>query len=54
MKKENRRDGEEPPKVGRLPEEPGAGPSDAGRKAEEWVSSGTEDPAFFIKPSEGK
>lgn len=55
MKKENRGDGEEPRKVGRLPEEPGTSSGDAGRKVQEdWSSSGTEDPAFLIKPSDGE
>ena len=55
MNRENRRDEEEPREIGRLPEEPGVSSDGTGRKAEEeWVSSGTEDPAFFIKPSDGE
>jgi hypothetical protein len=47
---------EEPRELGRVPEERlGTGPDVAGRKAEEdWASWGTEDPAFFIKPSDGE
>ncbi|WP_166176937.1 hypothetical protein [Rubrobacter tropicus] len=57
MKRENHRDGEEPREVGRVSEEEmvGAGAGEPGRKAEDdWASSGTEDPAFFIKPSDAK
>lgn len=47
------RDGDEPREPGRVPEE-GLGAA-AGKKAEEdWASWGTEDPAFFIKPSDGE
>jgi hypothetical protein len=55
MIRENIRD-EEPRELGRVPEEGlGAGPAVAGRKAEEdWATWGTEDPAFYIKPSEGE
>lgn len=56
MIRESGGDREEPRELGRVPEEGlGAGPDGAGRKAEEdWASSGTEDPAFFIKPSDGE
>ncbi len=55
MTRENGRD-EEPRELGQVPEEgPGAGSNGAVRKAEEdWASWGTEDPAFFIKPSDGE
>ena len=55
MTRENGRD-EETRELGRVPEERiGAGSEGAGRKAEEdWASWGTEDPAFFIKPSDGE
>ena len=55
MIRENGRD-EEPRELGRVPEEVlGVGPDGAGKKAEEdWASWGTEDPAFFIKPSDGE
>lgn len=53
MIRENGRD-EEPRELGRVPEEV-LGPDAAGKKAEEdWTSWGTEDPAFFIKPSDGE
>jgi hypothetical protein len=51
MNREDGRDGEEPRELARVPED-GLG---AGKKAEDdWSSSGTEDPAFFIKPFDGK
>ncbi len=55
MTRVNGRD-EEPRELGRVPEEGlGADSDGAGRKAEEdWASWGTEDPAFFIKPSDGE
>ena len=55
MTQENGRD-EQPREGGRVPEEGlGAGTEGAGGKAEEdWASWGTEDPAFFIKPSDGE
>jgi hypothetical protein len=55
MTRENGRD-EEPRELGRVPDEGlGIGSDGAGRKAEEdWASWGTEDPAFFIKPSDGE
>lgn len=55
MTRENGRD-EEPRELGRVPEEGlVAGSEGAGRKAEkDWASWGTEDPAFFIKPSDGE
>lgn len=55
MTRENGRD-EEPREPGRVPEEGlGTGSNGAGKKSEEdWASSGTEDPAFFIKPSDGE
>jgi hypothetical protein len=57
MKREIGRDGEDARELGRVPEEEviGAGPAEARRKAiDDWSSSGTEDPAFFIKPSDGE
>jgi hypothetical protein len=48
---------EEPRELRRVSEEGlgGAGSEGAGKKTEEdWVSWGTEDPAFFIKPSDGE
>lgn len=53
MIRETGRD-EEPREPGRVPEEAiGPGSDAAGREAEEdWASWGTEDPAFFIKPSD--
>ncbi len=55
MTRENGRD-EEPRELGRVPEEGlRTGSGGTGRKAEEdWASWGTEDPAFFIKPSDGE
>ena len=55
MTRENVRD-EEPREGGRVPEEGlGLDSDGAARKAEEdWASWGAEDPAFFIKPSDGK
>ena len=55
MTREYGRD-EEPRELGRVPEEGlAAGSEGAGRKAEEdWASWGTEDPAFFIKTSDGE
>ena len=54
MRREIGRDGEEPRELGRVPEEGlGAGSGGADKKVEEdWTSWGTEDPAFFIKPSD--
>jgi hypothetical protein len=53
MTRENGRD-EESRELGRVPEE-GLGTEGAGGKAEEdWASWGAEDPAFFIKPSDGE
>ncbi len=57
MKKEHRKDGEEPRDLDRVREEEGlgTGSDDEDRKVEhDWAASGTEDPAFFIKPSNGK
>jgi len=56
MTRKNGGDGEEPRELGRVPEkDPGTRPKDAGRKMEDdWAASGTEDPAFFIKPSDGE
>jgi hypothetical protein len=54
MTRENGKDGEDPRELSRVPEEErrGAGSDDRGRRLEDdWSSSGTEDPAFFIKPS---
>ncbi|HKH09624.1 MAG TPA: hypothetical protein VKA73_00635 [Rubrobacter sp.] len=54
MTRESGRSGDEPRELGPVPEE-GLGPDGAGKKVEEdWYSSGTEDPAFFIKPSDGE
>lgn len=56
MTRENGRSGDEPRELGRVPEEAlGVGPDGAGKKTEEdWASWGAEDPAFFIKPSDGE
>ena len=57
MTRENGKSGDEPRELGRVPEEEviGAGPAEARRKViDDWSSSGTEDPAFFIKPSDGE
>jgi hypothetical protein len=57
MTRENSRDGREPRELGRVSEEETveAGSGQARRKAEDdWAASGTEDPAFFIKPSDGE
>ena len=53
MTRVNGRDGEEARELGRVPEEEvvGAHPAEARRKALDDWSSGTEDPAFFIKPA---
>jgi len=51
------KDGEEPHELGRVPEEEGVGvgPAEAGGKTvDDWASWGTEDPAFFIKPTDGE
>jgi len=55
MIRENGRD-EEPRELGQAPEEGlGAGSDGRGRRFEDdWTASGTEDPAFFIKPSDGE
>ena len=55
MTRENGRD-EEPREGGRVPEEEIVGGSaEARTKAgDDWTSWGAEDPAFFIKPSEGE
>ena len=56
MTRVNGRDGEDARELGRVPEEEavGAGPAEARRKvADDW-SSGTEDPAFFIKPADAE
>ncbi|MBA3793659.1 MAG: hypothetical protein H0X19_05935 [Rubrobacter sp.] len=57
MTRENGRDGEEPREQSRVLEEErrGAG-SDSGSKRleDDSSASGTEDPAFFIKPSDGE
>ena len=56
MMRENVRDGEETRDLPRVSEEEGRGASsdDGSKKAKDWSASGTEDPAFFIKPSDGK
>lgn len=56
MTRGNGRNGDEPRELGRVPDEGlGAGSEGAGKKTEEdWASWGTEDPAFFIKPSDGE
>jgi hypothetical protein len=56
MTRENGRDGEEAREPGQVSEERlGAGCNDASRKVEnDWATSGTEDPAFFIKPHDGE
>ena len=51
------KDGKEPHELGRVPEEEGVGvgPAEAGGKTvDDWASWGTEDPAFFIKPTDGE
>ena len=57
MTRVNGRDGEDTREPGRVPEEEavGAGPAEARGKAvvDIW-SSGTEDPAFFIKPADAE
>ncbi len=56
MRTENCRDGVEPRDLPRVVEEerPGTGSDDGSRIVEDnWAASGTEDPAFFIKPSDG-
>jgi hypothetical protein len=47
---------EEPREPGRVPEEEvvGVGPAEVRTKVVDDWSSGTEDPAFFIKPSDGE
>ena len=55
MKRESGKDGDEPRELSRALKEEGigTGPDDQGKRVEEdWAASGTEDPAFFIKPSE--
>ena len=54
MTRVNGRGGEEARELGRVPEEEvvGAHPAEARRKALDDWSSGTEDPAFFIKPAD--
>ncbi len=53
MTRNNGRD-EEPRELGRVPEE-GLGVGGTGTKVEEeWASWGTEDPAFFLKASDGE
>lgn len=57
MRREDGKVGEEPRELGRVPEEEGVGggSAEARRKAgDDWASWGTEDPAFFIKPSDGE
>ena len=56
MIRDNGRD-EEPREPGRVPEESwdGTGLENGNGKTEaEWLEAGTEDPAFFIKPSDGE
>ena len=54
MSRKNGGSGDEPREPGRVPEE-GFGADGAGKKTEEeWALWGAEDPAFFIKPSDGK
>ena len=51
------KDGEEPRELGRVPEGEvvGVGPAEArGKTVDDWASWGTEDPAFFIKPTDGE
>ena len=57
MRAENRIDGEEPRDLTQVAEEEKreAGSADERRKVENsWSASGTEDPAFFIKLSNGE
>ncbi|HEV2092981.1 MAG TPA: hypothetical protein VGR18_07430 [Rubrobacter sp.] len=56
MTRVNGRD-DKPRDLPRVPEDEGIGMGfdDAKRKVEDdWTSSGTEDPAFFIKPPDGE
>jgi hypothetical protein len=56
MTRVNGRDGEDARELGRVPEEEvvGAHPAEARRKVIDDWSSGTEDPAFFIKPADAE
>ena len=56
MTRVNGRDGEDARELGRVPEEEavGAGPAEVRTKAVDDWSSGTEDPAFLIKPAEAE
>ena len=53
MIRDNGRD-EEPREPGRVPKEGLGAGSDggAGKAEDDWSAAGTEDPAFFIKPSD--
>ncbi len=55
--RESSRDGEEARELSRVLEEErrGAGSDNESKRLEDdWSASGTEDPAFFIKPSDGE
>ena len=56
MTRVNGRDGEDARELGRVPEEEvvGAGPAEVRTKVVDDWSSGTEDPAFFIKPADAE
>ena len=56
MRREIGRGGEEPRELARVPEEEvvGAGPAEVRTKVVDDWSSGTEDPAFFIKPADAE
>ena len=56
MRREIGRDGEEPHELARVPEEEvvGAAPAEVRTKVVDDWSSGTEDPAFFIKPADAE
>ncbi|CAN5615860.1 MAG: hypothetical protein H0U91_08295 [Rubrobacter sp.] len=59
MTRENGRDGQEPRDLARVSEErlDGSGSDDANSESTVeagWLESGAEDPAFFIKPSDGE
>lgn len=55
MKVEDARDAEKPRDRPRAPEESYHGPDpdyQIGKEENDWSESGTEDPAFYIKPAE--
>jgi hypothetical protein len=57
MGQEIGKDGQEPRELSRVPEEAlgtDANGTTAKKVGEDWASWGAEDPAFFIKPSDGE